>query len=203
MTLIRKILIILLITISMGIFSLLIFQYFVPDDDSFMTFNKNKSFLLKTIITLTITPFIEEIVYRWGIVFNYKLNSFFIAATTFITALSFFEITKKTIIILLLISIAIYIISLRLLRFIYIKYNPKENRIILIFSTISIILFTFSHIENFKLYDDLVYSILICCIVLHGIIYTFVRLKYGLLFSIITHYLYNIIDYIFYYYSLY
>lgn len=74
MTLIRKILIILLITISMGIFSLLIFQYFVPDDDSFMTFNKNKSFLLKTIITLTITPFIEEIVYRWGIVFNYKLT---------------------------------------------------------------------------------------------------------------------------------
>lgn len=187
----------------MNIFSLLIFQYFVPDDDSFLTFDDSKSFFFKTIITLTITPFIEEIAFRWGIIYNYKLNSFFIAATTFITSLSFFILNEIIILKLLFISIIIYIIFFFVLRFLYDKLSFRKDSLVIFFSSLSLILFTFSHVDNFKFYEGNIFYILLFSIFIHGVIYTFIRLKYGLFFSIFAHYTFNIINFIFYYYSLY
>lgn len=205
MSFIKKISSVLVLTFSMNIFVLLILNLFAQDFSSSKTVLNNSSddLLLKTLVILFITPFLEEIIFRLGIILNYKLNSFFLASAFFVLALDFFVVTKITVLKLVLIAIFVYLFFVFFLKFLYAKIEVEEKKIVLFFSILSIIFFVISHLKNFDSYEGLIFYLLVFHIFLDGLIYTHIRLKYGIFFSIFAHYSYNFVDFLFTHYSLY
>ena len=182
-------------TICISIFAMIIFKFFEIDHNKVMM----GSPLETIIIGVILAPIYEEVIFRSLLVFNKKSLIIFYVVATILIILGI--INSKFIIISFLISY-LAIITLSISIFDIQKIQSYINNHIAVFYYLSAFIFGLIHLNNFS--GNLNYLILFSIIVTGpqiflGLINGYVRLKYGLIYSIAIHMTVNlsILSYVF------
>lgn len=168
----------------------------IGDDFFLKKFNLNSSFTLTSIIILIVVPIYEELSFRWGLKYSKISFSFMVSSIIFqfisllVNRLYNFENPNW-----FLLIISNFFVCLILFFLIKSKSNEitklifeKKMKIIL---TLSVLIFTAFHIPN---YDHLSFNEklpFLLHILISGIVFTDIRIKKGLLYSVMLHLGYN------------
>lgn len=162
--------------------------------------NSYENIYLYSFITIIFTPFLEELFFRKGLVYS-VINSFFLLFGILYTffLLFFYNINEKNfinnqtfltgVIISAFLFLLVYIFKTEIKK-IYLSF-PKQIIII------SIFFFAYSHYpmysNNHNITNILLSPILLIEYIIGGIIFSYIRLKYGFLLGLFTHFFLNFI----------
>lgn len=163
----------------------------------------NSSPLLTLIELAIIAPIIEEISFRLNLLFskiNFALSTCFLSfiAITLIYNIGVFEISNESL------YRAIFSVSLGIIIYINLIYFVenrlmlfwKKNKLFIFYTSLS--LFSIPHVLNFELNEVPFWfiPIIVLPMVSSGIVYSYLRLKQGILSSLLLHSLVNLLPYL-------
>lgn len=162
--------------------------------------NQSDNYYDNFIALVIIVPVVEEILYRLGLKFSVKNTSFFILGILYTLFLfispSNLDYNNPIILLSFLTSI---IVGYFLIRF-FVKRNSQRISLIYaqkfkIIFAISVIVFAYSHFtlyENYNTLHNLIFSpIILFPYFVAGVLFGFIRIKFGLLWGCLAHMIWN------------
>lgn len=152
---------------------------------------------LENFLVFLVVPFLEEIIFRWGLKWNkfsfpFLINSIAFAIIVYFT--NYFYSYKDTLWLILNVT-GLFICSLTfLMMFYWIKKNETkaEKLFLKYFEYVfwgSIILFTLSHYQNYENYKFIYKLSFLTLIFIDGYFFSKIRLEKNLIYSIVLHFL--------------